>query len=206
MAHDGAGPGPLAEAVAGIDRWARPRLLRYFMAGGLARSEAEDLVQQTMLLVLRGLGQLREPEKLLPWLFAIARRVRARARRRQHVERARHGEADLDSLKEAGPGMEARSGLRRRLRRLDPAIAALPRQQRQCLLLQVREELSYAEIADALCLSRNTVRNHLAQARRALKLALDGGTDLVPQAPGPHLPHRSRPMLPEGGCDAQACA
>jgi DNA-directed RNA polymerase specialized sigma24 family protein len=40
------------------------------------------------------------------------------------------------------------------------------------LLLRVREELSYDEIAEMLRLSVNTVRNHLAEARKNLRRML----------------------------------
>ena len=49
------------------------------------------------------------------------------------------------------------------------ALRLLPAQQRRCLVLRVDQEFSYEAIADRLGLSPHTVRNHLAQARRALR-------------------------------------
>ncbi len=45
-------------------------------------------------------------------------------------------------------------------------------QQRQCLLLRISQELSYEEIAGMLRLSVNTVRIHLAGAKKRLRQAL----------------------------------
>jgi RNA polymerase sigma-70 factor (ECF subfamily) len=171
--------------------------MRYFMAGGLGRGEADDLAQHTLLLALRGLGQLREPDKLLPWLFAIARRVRARARLRHGFERRhRAGEEELAAAASVEPGVDVLWCDRRRLERLEEAIATLPPQQRQCLLMRVREEASYADIASTLRLSPNTVRNHLAQARQALRAALASGPRLV--RPARHM-HLSEDAPPNGG-------
>lgn len=165
---------PLDDAFQELDDWARPRLRRYFQAGGFAFSDADDLVQNTLLRALRGLPRLRDPQKLVPWLFAIARRVRAGAWAHARAQRARTGGA-LDAEEMQVPPhdhAEARHSAQRRLHRLERAISALPGQQRQCLLLRVRDELPYGEIAATLRLSLHTVRNHLAQARKTLRRAL----------------------------------
>ncbi|SRR5258705_5686029 len=61
----------------------------------------------------------------------------------------------------------------KRLAEVSAAIEDLPSQQRRCLLLRVQHELSYEEIADTLRLSVNTVRNHLAEARKNLRQRFD---------------------------------
>ncbi len=52
------------------------------------------------------------------------------------------------------------------------AIGELPARQRECLLLRIREELTYEEIAETLRLSPLTVRNHLAQAKESLRRSI----------------------------------
>jgi len=66
-------------------------------------------------------------------------------------------------------------GREKRIEAVWRAIDALPPRQRQCLPLQVRDGLSYQEIAATLRLSVNTVRNHLAAARESLRRNLEGG-------------------------------
>lgn len=167
---------PPADAFRELDDWARPRLRRYFVAGGFSRADADDLVQQTLLRLLRGLPQLRDPQKLIPWLFAIARRVRAGAWGRGRGERDRQaGALPMEDLPAPHAEVEAGLSARWRLQRLERAIDALPAQQRQCLLLRVRDEQPYQEIAAALRLSLHTVRNHLAQARKALRQTIESG-------------------------------
>ena len=69
----------------------------------------------------------------------------------------------------------ARAGREKKIEAVWRAIEELPPRQRQCLPLQVRDGLSYEEIAATLKLSVNTVRNHLAAARESLRRAFEEG-------------------------------
>ena len=72
-----------------IARWHEP-LWRYLRRLANNDDAARDLTQDTWLRVLRGIGALREPAKLRPWLFGIARRV-AMDRLRFEYARPRRG-------------------------------------------------------------------------------------------------------------------
>lgn len=178
----------LAEAILGLrgsdnldepfraaDRELRPRLLRYFLSHGFSRADAEDLVQATLTRVFQGVRELRSEEAVLGWLFAIARNVGRTARQRLLDESRAFGgsvEATGD-LPDPRPAAAVTAVVQEERRRaLRVAIAGLPPQQRHCLLLRIREEQSYDEIARTLRLSVNTVRNHLAQATKSLRRAL----------------------------------
>src|SRR6266516_2634321 len=73
------------EAFADVyDRYA-DRLFDFCMSVLRDRQDAEDAVQDTFVLVAQRLGQLNDPERLRPWLYAVARSValrRVRARQR----------------------------------------------------------------------------------------------------------------------------
>ena len=116
---------------------------------------------------------MREEDKLLAWLFTVARNVRNTA-----FERRPPAALPLEAIPEPADAREmGKSEQRSREQRIEAlwkAIAALPPRQRQCLPLQVRDGLSYEEIAATLRLSVNTVRNHLAAARENLKRLLEG--------------------------------
>jgi RNA polymerase sigma-70 factor (ECF subfamily) len=171
----GTGGDAVADAA---DRLLRPRLLRYFRAHGIAVDDAEDLVQKTLARVFQGIRGLRHEDRLLPWLFAVARNVRRSAQSRERMAPVSRDAAEpwtgddppfeLDST----PSPEALALAEERLRRARAAIAALPAQQRQCLVLRAAQEMSYREIADTLRLSVHTVRNHIAQARKELRRKL----------------------------------
>ena len=151
-----------------LDAVVRPRLLRYFRAASFSREDAEDLVQKTLTRVFQSIGGVREEDKLLAWLFTVARNVRNTA-----FERRPPAALPLEAISEPADAREMDSS-EHRIEALWKAIEALPPRQRQCLPLQVRDGLSYEEIAATLRLSVNTVRNHLAAARENLKRLLEG--------------------------------
>ena len=49
------------------------------------------------------------------------------------------------------------------------SLRALPHRQRTCLILRYFDELGIDEIADALGISRNSVKTHLTRGMRALE-------------------------------------
>lgn len=154
-----------------LDGMLRPRLTRYFLASGFSRAEAEDLVQGVLIRVFQHVQNLREEDRFVPWLFTVARNL-GRSARRGHRELTLEPETAAGlAAPDRDQGAEAREA-RERLRRVEGLLARLPEQQRRCLLLVVRDELSYAEVGDLLGLSALTVRNHLARARSFLRQAL----------------------------------
>lgn len=166
--------------AAAIDAALRPRLVRYFSTGPWPRDEAQDLAQKTLVQVFQNVKNLEKTEAFLPWLFVIARNVRFTAlkvwQRRLAVE-----EGDLEAANEAlavQPEAEGEAGSEHeeRLAVLRAALDRIPAQQRQCLLLQLRQELSYEEIAAVLRISLHTVRNHIAQAKISLSRQIAGGS------------------------------
>lgn len=157
-----------------LDALLRQRLARYFQAASFSREDAEDLVQKTLVRVFQGIGGVREEEKLLAWIFTVARNVRNSA-----FERRPRPAVPLEAIPEPADAREMDdSAHETREKRIDAiwrAIEALPPRQRQCLPLQVRDGLSYEEIAATLRLSVNTVRNHLAAARESLRRTFGEG-------------------------------
>ena len=162
-----------AGAADALDRLLRPRLVRYFTHGPWPRDEAQDLVQKTLVLVLTNVGQLRDEASFLPWLFSIARNVRTTAVRSWSAR----GRWEAVGLESAGDPPAPDEVARReevleqaqRAAAVRAALEQLPPRQRQCLLLRVRDELSYEEIAATFQLSVHTVRNHIAQAKDSLR-------------------------------------
>jgi RNA polymerase sigma-70 factor, ECF subfamily len=152
-----------------------PRLLQYFRCRSFSPEDAEDLVQGVLAQVWQGLPRLQQEDKFLAWAYAIARNMVRTARARRRRER-RWVIGDPD-LAERLPDPQSTRFLQERLEAerieaMKVAIASLPSQQRECLLLRVREELSYEEISETLRLSLHTVRNHLAAARKKLRQLL----------------------------------
>jgi RNA polymerase sigma factor (sigma-70 family) len=132
-------------------------------------AEAEDAAQQTFLSAHRALQNGTQPLEPAAWLATIARHeCWARTRRRMREPLSAH-ELETASLQQ-DPLSEA---IRRAdLAALWAAIAALPRQQRDALLLREFGGLSYEELAKALAVSGPAVESLLFRARRQLRVQL----------------------------------
>lgn len=133
-------------------------------------AEAEDAAQQAFLSAYRSLLAGNEPEHPAAWLATIARnecRGRVQQRMRQPVPE-QLSEEPASTLAEP---LEAamRKG---ELSALFAAISALPRSQRDALLLREFSGLSYAQLARALSVSEPAVESLLVRARRELRLRL----------------------------------
>jgi len=127
--------------------------------------DAEDVVQDAMLRAYCFFDGLRgEPR---PWLLAIVRNACfswLQANRPADVsalDEANHEDMDAES-----PEVLAARSLDRRM--LNEAIAALPVQFREVLILRELEDLSYKDIARIADVPIGTVMSRLARARRLL--------------------------------------
>jgi RNA polymerase sigma factor (sigma-70 family) len=131
--------------------------------------DAADVVQDTFLIATSKLGGLRDPDKLRPWLYAVARN--------ECLRRLRSGEATaaLDEALDtpnasAGPGDAAeREDLRELIK---AAIDGLNRGERDVIELSLTHELEGDELADALGVTRNHAHALLSRARSQLERSL----------------------------------
>jgi len=131
-------------------------------------SLAEDIVQDAMLRALSYYAGFRGGDAR-PWLLQIVRNVayNALAKRTQRAETS----LDDDLARNApDPADDPEAALvkLRDLRQLDRALAALPAELRECLVLKELEELSYKEIAQVTGVPIGTVMSRLWRARQAL--------------------------------------
>jgi RNA polymerase sigma-70 factor, ECF subfamily len=155
-----------------------PRLRRYARTLTKDMSRAEDLVQSCLVRALAK-EHLWEPgTDLRAWLFTILHN--------QHVNDVRRliREGTVVSLEDvtlnlaAPPTVEASLDLND----VEQAIAGLPRDQREVILLAGRDGMRYEEMAAALGVPIGTVRSRLSRARSRLREVL-GINDLAPRTP-----------------------
>lgn len=130
---------------------------------------AEDVAQEAMLRALRYFHAFRGGEPR-PWLFGIARNVWVEQRtrkgaREQPIE-------DADDRPADGPDPEQSVLADDRRRQIAAALAALPQEVREILVLREIEDLSYKHIAHVLDLPIGTVMSRLARAREKLAAEL----------------------------------
>ena len=134
------------------------------------RAEAEDAAQQTFLSAHRAILNGTQPLEPAAWLATIARNecwARIRSRMREPLPA---DDLEPATSPENDPVNEA---IRRAdLAALWRAIEALPRQQRDALLLREFGGLSYEELAVALAVSHPAVESLLFRARSRLRTQL----------------------------------
>ncbi|WP_029007409.1 sigma-70 family RNA polymerase sigma factor [Azospirillum halopraeferens] len=162
----GAPPDP--EVIARIEQEI-PRLRRFARAMVRDATLADDLVQECLERALSRLHLWRPGSNLRAWLFTILRNLHINGiRRRQTV-------VDIDGEGQAAVGSAHGSQfVRLELRDLRRALALLPNEQREVVLLIGLEGISYGEAADILGISIGTVKSRLSRGRRALRLLMEG--------------------------------
>src|SRR5262245_11998195 len=125
--------------------------------------EAEDAAQQTFLSAYRGLLAGQEPREPSAWLGTIARNeCRARLRSRSTEPGRLVGEP-------VGDDLQKDFGRREEITALCAALAELPPQQRDAIVLREFYGLSYAEVGAALGLTGPAVESLLFRSRRRLQ-------------------------------------
>jgi RNA polymerase sigma factor (sigma-70 family) len=132
-----------------------------WMLGGPGR--AADAVQDTFVIAAASLGGLRDPRRLRPWLYAVARsECHRRLRAGQAGLDAAAGLADPPADVGANPERAERRGLVR------AAMDGLSPGEREVIELGLRHDLSGAELAAVLGVSRNQAHAFASRARDRL--------------------------------------
>lgn len=129
--------------------------------------EAEEVVQEAFLRAYARQARVRTVHNPEAWVCTVALNV-ARRRRRRHVLGARLlVRRAVDPTRAAPPAEDA--GMDEEL--LD-AIAALPGEQREAVVLHYLADLPVAEVALRTGVAEGTVKSRLARARTAMQHAL----------------------------------
>ena len=142
----------------------------YNLARWLTRNDhdAEDVVQEAVLRACRFADGLRGDPR--PWLLAIIRNAFFTWLEANRPAELAHGlderVAAIPAPEADGPEAAAARNLERRM--LNEAIAALPPQFREVLVLRELEDLSYKDIARITSVPIGTVMSRLSRARRLL--------------------------------------
>ena len=146
------------------------------------RDVAEDLFQETWLAAARNLTRLAPETRLLPWLYTIARHKHVSLHRSLLADlRRRINFAALPAPVVRRPDHEAVE--RQQSDRVAVAMASLPDDWREVLLLCLVEGMDTREVAEVLGLREDAVRKRLSRARTELHARLAGGDDTRGRGP-----------------------
>lgn len=134
-------------------------------------ADASDLFQETFMRVCQHAGSFRSDSSFKTWLYAIAAnlcRSRLRKRRREPMLSIEDAPALSTGSRGASSGPECEEiG-----RHVAAAVRGLPPEQREVVVMRVYEEMSYAEIADALERPLGTVKSQMHSSVTKLRGSL----------------------------------
>ena len=131
-----------------------------------SRTEAEDVVQETFLRVMRH-GDFAEVRDMRVWLVRIAWRLALDRKRKLRPDQMDRGFAENLVARDAPADIALAEA--ERFARVMRAMDRLPRGEREVLALAATEEMSTAEMAAVLGRSESAVRALLFRARTRLK-------------------------------------
>jgi RNA polymerase sigma-70 factor, ECF subfamily len=142
-----------------------PRLRRYARALTHTTDRADDLVQDTLVRALAKIHLWQPGTDMRAWLFTIMHHQYVNTVRREARERTKVDIEQVSSTLTAVTDPTAR----RQLIELDRALARLPDEQREVVLLVGLEGLPYESVAQVLGVPIGTVRSRLSRGRERLR-------------------------------------
>ena len=138
-------------------------LRRFFARRAISPEDAEDLLQDCLLRVHDGMGELREGERVLAWVYRIAHNLVVDHLRLRRPESLQVDVAEVG----ADPDLTATVASW-----LEPTIADLPAPYRDVLRLSEIEGVPQREIAERLALSVSGVKSRVQRGRERLRAKL----------------------------------
>lgn len=164
-----------------------PRLERFLRRHLREAAAIEDLIQQTFLQMHGARGSFIIGAEVLPWAFAIARRLMIDSGRKSKMRREECLEMDGDELAAGLPAPAAASGeemlhAREASTRLAAAFGRLSEPQRSAFELVKTEGLSHAEAATILGTTVTGIKLRVHRAYLALRAALGEPTPVTAPA------------------------
>jgi RNA polymerase sigma-70 factor (sigma-E family) len=129
---------------------------------------AEEVVQDAFVAMHGGWQRLRDTEKALAYLRqAVVNRSRSVLRHRAVIDKnVQKAPPDMPSAEHGALALLERSAV-------VAALRGLPERQREAIVLRYYLDLSEAEIADAMRISKGAVKSHTARGMAALRAALE---------------------------------
>ncbi|TDR19619.1 RNA polymerase sigma-70 factor (ECF subfamily) [Marinicella litoralis] len=130
-------------------------------------ADAEDCVQDAMMVVLKKLAQLKDPKAFHGWMYRVINTRCQDHWRRSHANRHGHRVDDMDPQAAA---FQTESGeVREQVMDIKKAMSQLPQIQQSVIYLFYFEGFKVAEVAKILEKPAGTIKSLLFDARAAIK-------------------------------------
>jgi len=148
------------------------RLRRFVRSRVASRHDAEDVIQEAYLRVLRYSAEhVVESEERL--LFSAARNLAVDDSRRRKVRERKVADCAVLAAEDSPPTDEVVDA-RQRLKHVETAIALLPVRCREIFLMHRIDGMSYSEIARSVGISVSAVEKHIARACLSIDAYVNG--------------------------------
>ncbi len=163
------------EAVTQLYAAHYPALVR--LASLLVRNsgEAEEIVQDAFVAMHGRWRRIREPEKALGYLRRSVVNG-ARSAGRHHAVADKHLHREVNDVRRHSASAEQHALSTESREAVLTALAKLPQRQREVLVLRYYADLSEHDIAEALRISRGTVKSHASRGIQSLRTNLEDQT------------------------------
>ncbi len=130
--------------------------------------DAEDVVQEALLLAFKALPSLEEPARFAAWLHAITRRCAWRWQERRRVRERRHAALD-EALLERLPALSRPSRNDDRAGEIGSAMEAIPQEYGMVLRLHFLDDMPLKRIAVFLGISLATAKWRVYQGKKLVR-------------------------------------
>ncbi|MFC4452937.1 RNA polymerase sigma factor [Deinococcus sonorensis] len=143
--------------------------------------DAMDLTQEVFYRAWRGIHTFRAGERLLPWLYQIARNTQIERHRRKQLQRFSIEEAHEDlgfEVQSARPGPVQAAESVDAQERVQAALLQLAPEYREAVVLRFVEDLPYEDIARIQGVALGTAKSRVFRAKEQLAGLLAGVSDL----------------------------
>ena len=143
------------------------------------QSDVDDLVQRVLLQMVKGLGSLRDAERLHAWVYRTARNAivdyyRSLTARREVASGGTEDLALADGADSQAPSEDdERAALRELAACMTPMIRQLPPAYREAITLADLEGINQAEAAARVGVSVSGMKSRIQRGRRQLKVVLE---------------------------------
>lgn len=132
------------------------------------RSNAEEVAQDAFVRLHRSWSKLRDPDAAPAYLRSSVMNIARSRLRRLRVARRHTPRSSVDAAPAEERAIEREEG-----REVLALLRALPRRQKECLALRFYLDLSEAEIAETLGVSKGSVKSHTHRGLAALAEKLE---------------------------------
>jgi RNA polymerase sigma-70 factor, ECF subfamily len=140
------------------------------------RTAAEDLVQETYMKALKGFSSFHQGTNFRAWIYRILRNTFLTSRTGLAATISfDDDDAPPEPATEETPESVLLASVKQHT--IQNALAELPVNFREIILLCDLEEMSYQEISQALAIPIGTVMSRLSRARKAMRTLLSTGLE-----------------------------